>query len=124
MTTTITAQAHGYSVTLTGSAISISRTGGEWVGDGRWQDGRIIDCAAQLGATPDETEAIYADLEDALGDAIDEQAEPWERVMLDDGSAEPGYIRECADGWEAKRGGDPKTFDSREEAIAGITITA
>lgn len=78
--TTISAEASGYSITLDTetSRVSISRDSGEWAGDGRWQDGRIIDCAAQLGDTPHDSEAIYTDLEDALGDAIDEQ--PTDRI--------------------------------------------
>lgn len=72
--TTISAEASGYSITLDTetSRVSISRDSGEWAGDGRWQDSRIIDCAAQLGDTPHDSEAIYTDLEDALGDAVDD----------------------------------------------------
>lgn len=124
--TTISAQAHGYTVTLDTetSRVSISRDSGEWAGDGRWSDCSIVDCAAQLGDTQDETETIYTDLEDALGDAIDDaEAEPvWERVTLDDGCAEPGFIRECAGGWQAKRGGYQQLFDTREQALDAIRV--
>jgi len=68
---TITATAEGYTATLTDDRVSISRSG-VWAGDGRWEDGRIVDCAARLGETADESEAVYEALETALQDELDE----------------------------------------------------
>jgi hypothetical protein len=73
---TITATAEGYTITLTDDRISISRESGEWAGDGRWQDGRIVDCPARLGDTDEESELTYWALEDALEDALETDGQP------------------------------------------------
>lgn len=41
-----------------------------WVGDGVWHNGRITDCPAVLGDTIEDSEFIYACLDEALADAI------------------------------------------------------
>jgi len=63
----MTVSAAGYDATVdvrTGD-VSISRSGyrGEWVGSGRWEGGRIVDCAASLDDSPDRSEEIYSALE-------------------------------------------------------------
>lgn len=42
---------------------------GAWAGTGKWNGQMIEDCAAHLGADDDETQAIYARLEEGLADA-------------------------------------------------------
>jgi hypothetical protein len=69
---TITATVEGYTATLSGNHVSICRESGEWAGDGRWEDGRIVDCSANLADDPDESERIYDALETALVDELDE----------------------------------------------------
>jgi hypothetical protein len=69
---TIAAAAEGYVVTLTGDHVTISRESGEWAGDGRWENGRIVDCSAHLADDPDESERVYDALETALVDELDE----------------------------------------------------
>jgi hypothetical protein len=87
---TITAAAEGYSVALTGDAVDICRESGEWVGNGRWENGRIVDCSANLADDPDESERIYDALETAIQDELDE-AERLEAERLE-AEAEARYI--------------------------------
>jgi hypothetical protein len=91
---TITATAEGYSVALDTETrtVTICRESGEWAGDGRWEDGRIVDCAARLGDDPDESERIYEALEDALGDELDEAERLAAGRTADEEDDEPKYI--------------------------------
>lgn len=85
---TVIATAEGYTATLTGDRITICRESGEWAGDGRWEDGRIVDCPARLGDTDEESERVYAELEMALVDELDEA----ERLEAERLEAEARYI--------------------------------
>lgn len=70
MKTTVYDMGYRMSYDSSTGSVSISREEGPWAGNGRFEDGRIVDCAAKLGDSEDESEDVYAALEGALKTAL------------------------------------------------------
>lgn len=104
----IKATARGYVAEVSGTVVSISRDG-VWVGTGRWQSEaeHIVDCAARLGSTDEESEAVYEALDEAIAEATTEPASSEYRIVYGETGNDMGHASDV-------------TYDSEQSARSAL----